>query len=204
MTKRNKNFTFLGCKNFILDSIKSCKLKTLILFIVLFVTFLTGIIVAIKTKSDWGTAGGLGIIDAKTGGLTSTFFTRLMSMLFVLLILFGSSYFSFLFPIAIIVLAYRSYLLGLNACLIIILHGFSGALISILIAFPCQFIVLIALALFYLLLCQTRKDYVCFGISRINNQKLIICLSTLVILIALCVVESIILLLFSARIILII
>lgn len=204
MTKRNKNFNLLDCKNFILDNIKGCRIKTIILSAFMLVSFLTGVIIAIKTKSDWGTAGGLGIIDIKTGGLTSTFFTRLMSMLFVLLILFGSSYFSFLFPIAIIVLSYRSYLLGLNACLIIILNGFSGALISILIAFPCQFFGVAILALFYILLCQTRKDYLCFGGSRINNQTMIICLSAIVILVALCLVESILLLLFNAQIILII
>ena len=204
MTKRNKNFTFLSYKNFILDSIKSCKVKTLVLFIVMLITFLTGIIVAIKTKSDWGTAGGLGIIDAKTGSLTSTFFTRLMSMFFIFLVLFGSSYFPFLFPVAVIMIAYRSYLLGLNACLIIILHGFSGALISILIAFPCQLVAIAILALFYLLLCQTIKDFHCFGGSIISNQKMLICLATIVILIALCVVESILLLLFNARIVLII
>ena len=204
MTKRNKNLTFDGCKTLILESIKACKFKTLILFFVMFVTFLTGIIIAIKTKSNWGTVDGLGIIDLKTGGLTSTFFTRLFSIVFVFLILLGCAYFPFLFPIAVLVLAYRSYLLGLNVALIIILHGFSGALISIFIAFPCQFAALFALGLFYILMQKTFKDFRCFGACRINNQKAIVCLSFVVVLLALCLIESILLMLFSARIILII
>ena len=104
MTKRNKNLTFDGCKTLILESIKACKFKTLILFFVMFVTILTGIIIAIKTKSNWGTVDGLGIIDLKTGGLTSTFFTRMFSIVFVFLILLGCAYFPFLFPIAVLVI----------------------------------------------------------------------------------------------------
>ena len=204
MTKRNKNLAFSNCKNFIFDSLKECKIKAIVLFIFMLITFLTGIIVAIKTHSDWGAASGLGIIDTKTGGLTSTFFTRLLSMLFIYLILFGTSYLSFLFPIAVIFLAYRSYLLGLNITLIIILHGFSGAIISILVALPCQLLALLILAVFYILLCRTTKDYKCFGGSRVNNQRLTLCLVTLGILAAICFIESILLLIFNAKIILVI
>lgn len=204
MTKKNKNPTFLQCKDFMVESIKECKIRTIILFTFMVITFFTGLIVAIKTHSNWGTANGLGIIDVKSGGLTSTFFTRFLSMLVIYLILFGSSYISFLFPIAVIFLAYRSYLLGLNVCLIIILHGFSGAIISILVALPCQLLALITLALFYLLLCRTTKDYKCFGGSRIKNQRLTICVAVLVLLVILCIIESILLLIFSAKIILVI
>lgn len=204
MTKKNKNFTFKQCKDFAFESIKECKIRAIVLLIVMLVSLITGIIIAIKTHSNWGTANGLGIIDVKTGGLTSTFFTRFLSVLFIYLILFGASYISYLFPLAVIILGYRSYLLGLNTCLIIILHGFSGAILSMLIALPCQLLVLFTLAVFYILLCKTTKDYKCFGGSRIKNQKMLICLSALIILFALCVVESILLLIFNAKIILII
>ena len=204
MTKRNKNFNFLSCKNFVVDSLKECKIKTILVFSFSIITFLTGIIVAIRTKSNWGTADGLGIIDVRTGGGTSTFFTRFLSMLFVYLILFASSNISFLFPIGLIFLAYRSYMLGLNICLIIVLNGFLGAIVSLLIVFPIQFLVLLFLSLYYLLLCRTIKDYKCFGGSRIKNQKSIICLISLALLLLLCLFESILLLIFNAKIILVI
>ena len=84
MTKKNKNFAFKDCKDFILESIKECKIKTIVLSAFVLISLLTGIIVAIKTHNDWGTTNGMGIVDTKTGVLTSTFFTRFLSMLFIL------------------------------------------------------------------------------------------------------------------------
>lgn len=204
MTKKNKNFIFKDTKSFIFDSLKECKIKTLVLSIIMLITFLTGIIIAIKTRNDFGTTKGLGIINVQTGGLTSTFFTRLLSMILIYLVLFGSSFLPYLFPLAIIFLSYRSYLLGLNVTLIIIFYGFSGAFITILIAFPCQLLALLILEIFYLLMGKTCKDFRCFGGSRIPNQKTKILIISIIALILVCLIESILLALFSPKIILVI
>jgi hypothetical protein len=203
MTKNNKKIIFLQCKDFAIDLLKKNKIKAIVLGAFVLTAFLTGIIVAVKTKSDYGTASGLGIIDSR-GGLTSSFFTRIFSALFVFLILFGCSFRSYLLPVAAILLCYRSYLLGLNVTLIIVLYGLSGALVSILVALPCQLLMLAILYLFYILMCQTNKECKCFGQSKTSFQKMKIFLLAILLIFVLCLIESVLLTLFSAKIILVI
>lgn len=204
MTKKNKNFAIKDIKDFIFESIKLCKIKSAILLLFALITFLTGIIVAIKTHKSWGTSDGMGIINTKTGALTSSFFTRLLSMMFVYLILLGCSFHHMLFPIAVIFLSYRGYLLGLNITLMIIFYGFSGAIISILVALPCQLFAILSLMIFYILMHRTSKDYACYGGSRYLGQRTKISLSFVCVLMLICLIESFLLFMFSAKIILVI
>lgn len=204
MTNKNKNRQFKEVINFIIDMLKECKIKTIILSLVIVIAFLTGIIVAARTHTSFASIDGYGIIDVKTGTLTTSFFTRLFSMLFVALILLGCSFFNFLLPIAVLFLAYRTYLLGLNICLMIVLYGFSGVIATILIALPCQLLAIILLGLFYLLMSKTIGDYKCYGGTKIPKQKVILITYTLILIFAICLIESILLTLFSAKVILII
>ena len=204
MTNKNKNRQFKEITNFVIEMLKECRIKTIILSLIVVIAFLTGIIVAARTHSSFSISDGYGIIDVKSGTLTTSFFTRLLSMLFVALILLGCSFFKFLFPIGAIFLAYRAYLLGLNICLMIILYGSSGVIVTILIALPCQLIAILLLGLFYILMSKTINDYKCFGGTRITKQKTILIMYTIILVFALCIVESLLLCLFSARVILII
>lgn len=189
---------------FCFELLKESKLKVIIFSILLVIAIFTGIIVAIKTHSHFEVGSSYGIVDITTGGLTTTFFARLFSMLLIAIIVFGCSFLPYLLPIAIIFLGYRAYLLGLNITLMIILYGFSGILVCLLIALPCQLIALAILTLFYILMCKTNKDYKCFGIGRTTNQKAKIIFFTLISLLVLCLIESLFLSLFSAKIILVI
>lgn len=204
MTYKNKNRQFKDATRFACDMLKESKLKIVIVSVVTIIALLTGIIVAAKTHSSYKGLDGYGIVDVRTGGLTTTFFTRLLSMLFIALILFGCSFSVYLLPIGIIFLAYRAYLLGLNICLMIIFYGFSGVVVTVIIAFPCQLIAIALLGLFFILMSKTIKDYKCFGGCRVPNQRMKIIVSALVALLAICLVESLLLALFSARVILII
>ncbi len=204
MTYKNKNRQIKEATRFACDMLKESKLFIVIISVISIIALLTGIIVAIKTRSSFAHLDGYGVVDVRTGGLATSFFTRLFSMLFIALILFGCSFSVYIFPIGIIFLAYRTYLLGLNVCLLIIRYGFSGVVISVIVAFPCQLLALVVLAVFFILMTKTIRDYKCFGGCRVPKQrtKLIVC--ALVCLICICIVESVFLVLFSAKFILII
>ena len=120
MTNKNKKRQFKDVAGFALEIIKESKLKIILLSAISLITFLAGIIVALKTHSSYENLENYGIVDVRTGSLTTSFFSRLLSMLFIALIMLGCSFSSYLFPFAVLFLAYRAYLLGLNICLMIV------------------------------------------------------------------------------------
>ena len=204
MTYKNKKRQLKNVAGFALDLLKESKVKLIIISVLIVIAFLTGVIVAARTHSSYNNLDGYGIVDVRTGGLTTTFFTRLFSMLFIALILFGCSFTVYLFPVGLIFLVYRAYLLGLNICLMIVFYGFSGVVVTIIVAFPCQLIALAVLGLFYILMSKTIKDYKCYGGARVPKQRMKILVSAIVLFLAICIVESLLLTLFSAKVILII
>lgn len=204
MTTKPKNRQIKNILNFILDCLKEHKFLFIIIASFCLISILTGIIVGAKTHSSYGSLDNFGVVDVTTGGLTSSFFTRLLSMIVISLVLFGCSFSIYLSPIALLFLAYRSYLLGLNICLMIIFYGVSGTVISIIIAFPCQLIALAVMMLFYILMFKTIKDYKCWGGCKTSNQRLKVILFMTIALIAVCLLESLLLALFSAKVILVI
>lgn len=201
--KKNKN-QFKQNFSFCFELLKENKIKTIITAILLIIAILTGIIVASKTHSYYEIGENYGVVDVTSGGLTTTFFARLFSMLLIGAIVFGCSFIKYLYPLAMIFLCYRAYLLGLNLTLMLVLYGFAGVVVSIIIVLPCQLIALLALTIFYLLNSQTVKDFKCFGYSKIPNQRAKILIFTIILLFAICLLESILLWLFSAKIILVI
>lgn len=205
MKLKNKNHFFKDSCNFIIDTIKEYKIRTIIISTILVITLLTGIIVAIRTSGSYDIQNGYGVVDLSANDIsTATFFTRLLSMLFVFIILLACSYNRYTFIIGLIFLGYRAYLLGLNLCLMIIFYGFSGVVVSVVIAFPCQLITLAILGVFFILMSKTFCDYRKFGGCKVPRQKTKLILTTLVLLLLVCIFESILLTLFSAKVILVI
>ena len=86
----------------------------------------------------------------------------------------------------------------------IVRFGFSGTIISIIVAFPCQLLALAILIIFFVIMLKTNKDYRCWGGCRTPHQRLKILLITLIVLLILCALESLLLALFSAKVILVI
>jgi hypothetical protein len=204
MTYKSKNRQFKEEARFAFDILKESKIKTIIVSVVVLIALLTGIIVAARTHTAFASIDNYGIIDVKTGTLTTTFFTRFFSMLFIGLILLGCSFSVYLFPIGVVFIAYRAYLLGLNICLMIVHYGFSGVIVTIIVAFPCQLIALALMCLFFILMSKTIKDFKCFGGCRVPKQRMKIIICGLLCLLIICIFESLLLLLFSAKVILVI
>ena len=164
MTNKNKNRFFKDIFEFVLDCVKACKIKTIIILVLMVIALITGIIVAVRTKDSYSISDSFGVVDISSNGVnSSTFFTRLLSMLLVFAILLGSSYNNYTFAIGLIFLGYRAYLLGLNLCLMIVFYGFSGVVVSVIVAFPCQLLTLVVLSIFFITMSRTFCDQRNFG-----------------------------------------
>lgn len=196
---------FSPIKYFLFESLKFHKLKTLIIMLLCLLLFLTGVIVACKTgANNPDKIFGFAIKEGSFQIITSSFFTRLLSSLLIMLLLFAFSLNRFLFPLGLILLAYRSYLLGLNICFMILIYGFSGAILSIFIILPCHLICLAALSIFYVVSIRTRQDYCNFGGYRYPRQKLYIILGFFIVILLVSLIESIMLTILSVNVILVI
>ncbi len=205
MTKKYKKKNFNYIISPVVELVKENKIKLFILFSLAILSILTGIIVATKTSSNYNISDKFGVVDLSSNNISnSTFFLRLLSICLIFLILFACSFCKYLSPIAIIFLIYRSYLLGLNLTLMIIFYGISGVLVSIIIVLPCQILILSCLILFYTLLSKTMRDLRCFGGCKYPRQKSRIIFISAIILLGLCIFESLLLILFNAKIILVI
>ncbi len=202
---KNKFRQFSPAKDFLLESIKLNKVKSLALFVFCSILFITGIIVACKNGPvNPDNIFGYALKQGTLVIITSSFFTRLLSMLLIMLLLLLFSLNKFLFPLGLLLLSYRSYLLSLNLCFMIIIYGFSGAILSLFIVLPCHLFCLLALMLFYIILIRTRRDFCDFGGFRFPRQKFYITIGFFITLVVISLLESILLAIFSANVILII
>lgn len=202
---KNKMRQFSPVKDFIFESLRLHKLKSLFVLAFCLLLFLTGVIVACKTgTNNPDNIFGYALKEGSFQIITSSFFTRVLSSLLIMLLLFVFSLNKFLFPLGLIILAYRSYLLGLNICFMILLFGFSGAILSVFIILPCHLVCLALLSLFYILALRTRQDYCNFGGYRFAKQRLCIGLGFFIAIFVVSVVESILLAILSVNVILVI
>lgn len=200
---KRKNRFFHDLKDLICDCFFESKFKFFLTLFVVLIALVTGIIVAAKcfSSASINKLGDYGIVDLSKG-LSSPFFARLFSMILVLLLLFGFSYTKFCMPLALLLIAYRSYLLGLNLAIMFLLFGFSGIIISVIVALPCQLICLAVLSIFYLLQCKCTKDFSCC--HKGGGEKVRLLLLGLIALLLVCILETLLLLLFNAKVILVI
>lgn len=196
------NFTYV-CLSFL----RVHKVRLCVMAFVLLVGFLTGIFTAIKYAggSEILNFNDYGLSQFANGNIASSqlFFERLLSYTCFCLILLICSLASFLFPIGLFTIAFRAYLLGLNACLLVLLYGLGGILTSLVIILPAQLLMLMLACIFY---CIVRNRSICkkkygkiYGINSFLIFVIFILLLTIVNLL-----ETILLLLFSAQVILII
>ena len=196
---------FCELKYSLFDCLKQNKIKVIISLCVLLISLLTGIIIAVKYYDTSNfVLSGYGIADFSKGMISSSFFSRFFSMLLVLLLLFACSFTPWTFPLAIFILAYRTYLLGLNLTLMFILFGVPGIVVSLIIALPCQLIVLFVLLFSYILLYNNSCTCKRFGSAGQANQKFKILLFALLLLLVCNLFESLILVIFNVNVILVI
>ena len=194
----------LKCK--FLDGFKNNKKTCFIIVIVCLIGILTGIFTAINYCNGQSLINfnDYSMCKFLSGDLASVdlFFSRFFSYTLVLSIIFLSSVSVYLFPLSLFVLAYRGYLLSLNVSIMIILYGINGIVTGILIIFPIHLLGLIFLSTFACICFKKAVLTKRFGACnfKVWDKYLIF----LLLLTLLNVVETLLLVVFSSRSILVI
>lgn len=198
---------FQNLKYSVLNFIKTNQVKLIIIVVITLIAFVTGIFSAIKFSNGSTTIiySDFGIKEFANGtiGTTQMFFQRFFSYSAILLILTVCSLTVFLFPVGVITIVYRGFLLGMNITFIVIIYGVSGIVTAILIIFPLQLLMLVLMILFFVLArnhCIVKGKYgTKNGINVFLLMLIFVLLFTLINF-----VETILLIISSAKVILII
>lgn len=192
------NFKF-ALKSFFADN----KFMIISLIVVAFLGLLTGILVAIKSGLTISNLGDFNIkISEHTGVVEfAGVWERFKSVFINVLLISVASLYVLLIPVGYVVVAYRAYLLGFNITLLICLLGVSGAITSILVILPCQLLILATLICYFVVLVSVMDSRKRYGRSEFNFFKVV--LLFLLVLFVLCVIEALLLTLFSANTILV-
>ena len=193
-----------GIKYKLVDTISQNKKTTFFLIIFALIGFLTGIFTAIRYGNGESLVcfNDFSLSQYLSGelGTRDLFLSRLFSTTICTLIIFITSFSVFLLPVGFILITYRAYLISLNCSLIIIVNGLGGILTCLLIIIPCQILSLLALALFCSFSCKRAVAKKKYGTSCKIWDKLLICYIALLVINGL---ETLLLYLFSSRIILV-
>ena len=187
--KRQSNISLMALK----ELFRVSKWKVILYSTFCLIALLMGIIIAIKTSSENLQLGKYNLLDFGYG-----LWGRIFSTVFVALICFGASFFAWLCPLAIIILCYRAYLLGISICWIILCNNLMGVMFSFFVILPCQIAILGVLTCLYLILCRQRKEFCYYARGRWGLLAF-----GIMILVVICVVESLLFTLFSPDIILV-
>ncbi len=201
MSKSYKKSALIGQVKFYLQDAFACsKYKILIFALIMLVFLIMGIVLGVSYNSETVILQDYGIVSFIETGKTTSFFMRILSVLLIMLMLFGFSFKGFLMPFALLILSYRAYLLGFNLCLLFLGFGLGGIILALLVILPCQLAIL-AILIFYYCMCNNVhcKNQYC-GKGGMWKIFFIVLLVAAVI----CLVEALLLLIFNANIIIVI
>ena len=202
-----KSHSFInGLRFSCVKAMKENRIKFIITLILVLIAISAGVFVAIKNtaNSSLSSLQEISLDDFASGfvGSSSAFFSRTLSLTINVLILFGVSFVPFLFPLAEVLIVYRSYLFGLNFALIFLLYGLGGSLTAIVVILPCQLLTLFILIMFYLVLSKINGNCKRYGGTDCN--RFLFLLFGLLLLIAVNLVETLLLYLLNGQVILVI
>lgn len=192
------------------DYFRHHKVLIFSLAILLLVAILTGVFTAIKNVDNysavWFDNYNIMQFYKSKMGTWDLFFSRLGSYLICLVVMLVCSLNVFLSPLSIAVLLIRGYLVGLNACFMFLLFGFNGIITTIIVIIPCQLASLVLLMTFLSLMLIRAKNKRKYGISCMGGEKGRLSLFGiyLVLFIAINIVETLLLYLFSSKLILVV
>lgn len=202
-----KSHSFInGLRFSCVKAMKENRVKFILTLILVLIAISAGVFVAIKNtaNSSLSSLQEISLDDFASGfvGSSSAFFSRTLSLTINVLILFGVSFVPFLFPLAEVLIVYRSYLFGLNFALIFLLYGLGGSLTAIVVILPCQLLTLFILIMFYLVLSKINGNCKRYGGTDCN--RFLFLLFGLLLLIVVNLVETILLYLLNGQVILVI
>lgn len=195
-----------GLKYKIAEGFRSNKKTCFFIFIVALIGILTGVFTAINycngaTLINFNDFSLCKYLSGELGSL-ELFFSRFFSYTVIILIVSLSSLSVFILPINFFLVAYRGYLLSLNVSIMVILYGVGGIMTGLLIILPCQLLSLFLISV-YICVANNRafmkKKYGRCDFKMWDKLLIIIILLTVINLI-----ETLLLYIFSSKVILVI
>lgn len=198
----SKSYNFIcntaNMKFIIKEKFYQNKLFIFSLIFMAFVGLLTGVLVALKCGVGVSTLNdyNLQIYVCGEANSFSNLITRVVSVFCNMLIILISSLSLIIAPIGFIIITYKTYLVGFNCTLLFSLYGFSGAITSILVVLPCQIIMVIGLIVFFVLSVNgsMNKKRFCEKPKRLK-----LFLIFFIVLILICIIETLLLTIFNAK-----
>lgn len=205
MVKSYKTHSFFnGLKFSCANTLRENKIKILITFALVLIAISTGVFIAVKSHSHLGRLQEISV-DGFLSGFTassSAFFQRCFSLTINVVILTGLSFAPYLYPLAAILFIYRGYLFGLNFALIFVFYGVGSIFTAVVIILPCQLLTLVGLVMFYVVLQRINCNCQKYGGTDCNRMLYFVIGLLLMLIINL--VETLLLILLSGRVIMVI
>lgn len=175
------------------------KIRIIILSLIVFACFITGII--LYSSNPYYFPGDEYLLSFNgAGNGFSAFFSRTFSLLVVSGLIFVFSLTKWTFPIGVSIIGFRGYLLGFNISALCSSFGMSGLLDAVLIILPIQLCMLLAFIFMFVFFTKARL-YAC-GYGRNNRLKTFSIFFGILILLN--IAETCLLFIFSSNVILVI
>lgn len=195
-----------GIKYSLSSGFKNNKKTCFLLIIIAFIGILTGVFTAINycngaTLINFNDFSLCRYLQGELGTL-QLFFSRFLSYTAIIVISFIVSFNIFLIPINFFLIAFRGYLLSLNVSIMVILYGINGILTGLLIILPCHIISLIVIGAFMCI--ANNRAIIKKRYGYCNNQMMLKFFLVLFLLTLINLAETLLLSLFSSKIILVI
>jgi len=174
----SKKFSSLcyNAKTTLIDIVKSIKWQVIFCAVIILIGFIIGMYYGFAYIGADFTDENL-LVKFLSGEMStfSTLVCRILSSVIVMFLLLLFSKSKWLSPLAILLIFYRAYLLGINIAIMLKFYGVSGIIVAILILFPLQLFQLIFFSIFYFsllcgecgLLIKSIKKYVLLSMLAI-------------------------------------
>ena len=204
--KSNFSSKVLNLKYAFFESVKDCKKTYFFLVLLALIGILTGVFTAINYCNGATLAyfSNYSLNKFLLGELATfnLIFYRFLSYTTVVVIVSITSLSVYLIPINFFLIAYRGYLLSLNVSIMVILYGIGGILTGIFVVLPCQLISLIIISFYAGSACKRAYNRKCYGTNHL--KKLPRLLLTIIALTIVNLIETILLAVFSSKVIFVI
>ncbi len=175
--------------------------RIIVAAVIVLLCFIAGIIVCASTPDFYPADEYILDFSGVQSGF-GAFFSRGFSITVILSVTFVFSLTVWTFPLAVLIIGFRGYLLGFNICVLCANFGLSGLLDAVLIVLPCQLCMLLCFVLYFAFITKACQNCKKFGSSGSGRGKMF--LLFLIVLMLLNLVETLLLALFSSKVILVI
>ena len=195
-----------GLKYKIAEGFKNNKKTCFFIFIVALIGVLTGVFTAINycngaTLINFNDFSLCKYLAGELGSL-ELFFSRFLSYTTILLIVAFSSISVFILPVNFFLIAYRGYLLSLNVSIMVIMYGIGGIMTGLVIILPCQLISLFLICTFVCVASNKAHMKKRYGHCNFKLWDKLLIIGLL--LTAINVIETLLIYIFSSKVILVI